>query len=886
MKISLEELDKIVHDIGILLTVTDTKGMIQYVNRVESGYKKQDFIDSHFSLFLPEEEKGGMDKAFKIALNGKKNSRESYFPFPDGSLKCFSNTISPHYTGSVITHIIIESKDITQQKKTEKAFQNSEQRYKRFVEHASDIIYSCDAKGNFTYVNPVGEKLSEYSLEELRGKHFTTIIKKDYRKKIEQFYIDQYKNLTSNTYLEFPYISKTGKIRWIGQNVQVKLDEDQFVGFQAFARDITERKKIEDKLSQSESQTRALFESIPDLILIINRDTTIQHIKVGQDEQWLNSTEYIGTKLYNLSLSSELKDEFKKNIDHTIISGEMKIMEFSIHLFSKQHTYEARIVKISSDEVLATIRNITERKEFEEKLIHARTKAEDSSLAKEQYLSMMSHEIRTPLNAVIGLTNLLLEETHSKSQAEYLSAIKYSADSLLNIINDLLDFSKIESQNIQLEKTKFSLEHIINGIKKSFVRDINENNITFTTLIDETIPQVLVGDKVRLNQIVLNLISNAIKFTEQGEIKATVKLIKKQGNDIILDFEISDSGIGIPEDQLPLIFESFRQASQPHIKKHIGTGLGLTIAKQLINLMGGDINVKSKIGKGTTFNFNIKLEFDQQTSKIPFKEDPKIIEFIKFKDLSILLVEDNHMNQLVIAKYFEKWGIDLDIAENGVLALEKLEVQNYNLILMDLEMPELDGYKTAEIIRKNKNTSYHHTPIIAITASALVNVKKRVFESGMNGYVSKPFEPQKLYQIISNLTLQNTTVFMHNTQQDTISHSRKLTDLSYLKEASAGDNQFVYKMIDTFIKHAPEYIEKLNKSLQLKDYTELKRLAHKYKATINIVGIRQIEKVIEQLENIIIEKKNYHLIPSLIEEIENGTQEAMDELLIEIEKFQ
>jgi PAS domain S-box-containing protein len=391
-----------------------------------------------------------------------------------------------------------------------------------------------------------------------------------------------------------------------------------------------------------------------------------------------------------------------------------------------------------------------QRRMMLDNLVVARQKAEEAAQSKQLFMSTMSHEIRTPLNEVIGITNLLLQGNPREDQMDYIKTLKFSGNHLLTLVNDVLDYNKMESGKIVFEQTQFSLSDFMEEIMRSYSFRSKAKHLSFNIKKVNDLPQEIIGDPIRLNQILSNLLSNALKFTTQGGITVTITELKRTQNQSKMEFAISDTGIGIPKDKHALIFDSFTQASADTTRRFGGTGLGLAICKKLIELQGGTITLESEPGKGSTFRFVVSFGISEKGVQMRAAESPE--NYTGLEGKKILVAEDNKINFFVANKFLIGWGIKVTHAENGQLALDMLEREEFDLILMDLHMPVMDGIEATRIIRKSENPKIKNIPIVALTAAIMSESHDKIEDLNINDYVLKPFKPHDLFErILKNI---------------------------------------------------------------------------------------------------------------------------------------
>ncbi|MBK6967518.1 MAG: PAS domain S-box protein [Bacteroidales bacterium] len=499
--------------------------------------------------------------------------------------------------------------------------------------------------------------------------------------------------------------------------------------------------------------------------------------------------------------------------------------------------------------------------------------AENAVKAKQQFLSNMSHEIRTPMNAIIGFTKVLLKTDLSVKQKEYLTAIKMSGDALIVLINDILDLAKVDSGKMSFEQTPFKMELSISAMLHLFETKIREKNLQLVKEYDKRIPEVMVGDPVRLHQVILNLLSNAVKFTSKGRITISVRLVDEDETKASIEFSVTDTGIGIEKDKIKSIFENFQQATSGTSRLFGGTGLGLAIVKQLVEAQHGTISVKSKPGEGSTFSFILNFIKTNADAEV----ESGLVELdSENKNIKVLVVEDIPLNQLLMKTLLDEFEFESDIAGNGKIAIGKLETNNYDIILMDLQMPEMNGFEATDYIRDKMKSKI---PIIALTADVTTVDLAKCKAVGMNDYIAKPVDERLLYRKIVGLVHNSGIVKEYKDTQADKSKRIKCTDMDYLMQRTKSNPKLMMDMISLYLEQTPPLVLAMKQSMHEKDWKSLYSAVHKMIPSFAIMGINpDFETMARKVQEYASTQQQTDVIPDMVMQLETICIQACEEL--------
>lgn len=595
-----------------------------------------------------------------------------------------------------------------------------------------------------------------------------------------------------------------------------------------------------------------------------------------------------GSALTHLTTAIDLASDYERKHDvmsvHEVLAMVYDKMGDIPKAFYHLKTFEKLKEEIFKQTIFNKLRNLQTRQQVElaqkEKEV-----AERTAYLKQQFMANMSHEIRTPMNAIVGMTRLLLGKDPRPDQVRYLDAIRLSADNLLVIINDILDLSKIEAGKIVIERTDFSIAEVMQSVRDMLLLKAEEKNIDLKMIVDPALPKRVIGDPTRVNQILINLAGNAVKFTDKGFVEVKITMLKAESGKIWVQFDVTDTGIGIAADYVDKIFESFTQAGTDVARKFGGTGLGLTISKQLTTLMHGDISVKSELGKGTTFT--VKIPFEESAIQVSEERssvvDEKTMECLN--KVKLLLVEDNEFNRMVAEDTLKDIipGVIIDIAVNGREAVERVKQEKYDVVLMDIQMPIMDGVTATKAIRTLPAPT-NEVKIIAMTANVLQEDVKQYFEVGMNAYVSKPFQTDELLLKMASVLENKDIMAQSNGEKLKAGELQeaplpdKITDMQFLKQLTNGNAEKMNKYIGMFLENGPRLLENVEQGLTKQDYATVKIAAHSLKPQLSYMGVKEDISHIFLIEQTAGEAAHFDRLPSLVATLKKVCNKAFAEL--------
>lgn len=760
------------------------------------------------------------------------------------------------------------------------------------IEASLDPLVTISTEGKITDMNEATVNITGLTREKLIGSDFFDYFTEP--QKAREVYEKVFaKGCVADSPLTLRH--KKGKLTDVLFNGSVYKDsKGNVLGVVVVARDVTAQKLLSKySLSLIEASRDPLFTIGPEGKITDMNQATVKVTGVSREK-------LIGTDFFNYFTKPDKAREgyqqvfakgFVADYPLTIMDGKLTDVLFNGSVYKDDRGNVLGAVMVARDiteqNIIAT--QLTEAKVFAElatgiaeeaksKAESATRIAEDAVKAKQQFLSNMSHEIRTPMNAIIGFTKVVLKTELTARQKEYLTAIKLSGDALIVLINDILDLAKVDAGKMTFEQTPFKMALSISAMLHLFGTKIQEKNLELIEKYDSNIPAVLVGDPVRLHQIILNLISNAVKFTTKGKITVSVHLLAEDEENVAIEFAVKDTGIGITESKMENIFENFQQATSDTARLYGGTGLGLAIVKKLVEAQDGSISVKSKIDEGSTFSFVLSF----QKTKAEAQSEAEIAELsTEIKNISVLVVEDIALNQLLMKTLLDDFGFECDITANGKIAVEKLQTKSYDIILMDLQMPEMNGFEATEYIR---NTMKSRIPIIALTADVTTVDLAKCKLVGMNDYIAKPVDEKLLYSKIVGLVKKPLPLKIDEQEGNANGETKKLKciDLNYLNHRTKSDPALMMQMISLYLEQTPSLVDLMKQSFEDQDWNSLHSAVHKMIPSFSIMGINtDFETMAKKIQEYASTRQQADGIQDLVFQLEIVCAQACKELTVE-----
>jgi len=735
-------------------------------------------------------------------------------------------------------YINIYGTDTTDKILAEEKIQLNEKRYRDLFNFSQALICTHDIAGNLITVNPAICHLLGYPENEFAGRHLTYFMPERARMLFYTDYLETIKQHGSAQGI-FTVLTRAGKKRFLlFKNYLVKEPGSEPYVI-ASSQDITERKNIESDLKRSEEKYRRIIENMNlGLVEVDDHSHFVFANKVFCNMCGFELEELFGKEFGTLFLddenlrlfNSKIKDRQRGITSAYELVAKNKYGELKWWFISGAPIYNRYNNQVGA---VAVVLDITAQKQTQQQLQEAKIIADQSVKAKDDFLANMSHEIRTPMNAIIGLIRQMQKTTLNHQQQVYANAISNASSNLMVIINDILDFSKIAAGKLTIEYIGFRLQEVIHDAIEIVAEKADEKGIAIYSFFDEAIYPEMMGDPFRIKQVLTNLLSNAIKFTEKGSITISCTLQKQDEQRQYLHLAVTDTGIGMTEEFLEHLFDKFTQEDETIARRFGGTGLGMSIIKQLVELMNGTVEVQSRKNAGTKVTVTMPFEKGKvnATAKIIAAADADLLKHIK-----ILLVEDNEMNRLLACSVLEQYGAKVEEAENGLDAIKMIKAKTYDIVLMDMRMPVMDGLQATKIIRKDVSSSL---PVIALTANVIKRDKDKCLEAGMNDFLSKPFEEQDLVAIIAKWTGSNIQIekgAIENHPPENFEHF----SISRLRQLGKGNLEFERKMLNIFIHEASKAIQEFAIARELKDHKTIISVAHRIKASVMNMQIKEI----------------------------------------------
>ncbi|MFD2935677.1 PAS domain-containing hybrid sensor histidine kinase/response regulator [Spirosoma flavum] len=817
------------------------------------GYTEEEFLGKHFTDFIQPGYRKMLIAFYQAMMDERQDSTYNEFPVvaKDGHIVWIGQTVRLIEEDERMHELVAVARDVSDRKLAETELETTQTRLATLITNLQSGVMVEDEYGKVILANqlfcdifeiPVtSQDLIGYNCAEARQQVKSLFTE-------PEAFIDRMNQLLENRQpcigVEISMVN--GHILELDY-IPIFLDDHQYMGHLWKYTDVTEKYLARELIRRSEEKYRGIMNNMElGLFEVDNNQTIVRSyerccIMLGYTEE-----EMVGKNASDLLVPAEFVD---------VVDRQQKERQLGI-----AGSYELQLIKKDGSRIWVLVSGVpivdehglvvgsmgihydmTERKQLEQALAKAKHFAEEAQQAEKQFFANMSHEIRTPLNAIIGMSHLLFDTQPTKQQREYIDILKTSADFLHSLISDLLDMTKIEAGRIEIHVRPFDLAGLLRSTQKVFQMKLQGRPISVDVMLDARITDDFIGDDIMLNQILMNLVGNAEKFTEEGQIQIMVRVKKEEGTKHWVEFTVSDTGVGIPDEKLDLVFQKFKQVN-PQGHKHKGTGLGLAITKELVEIQGGTISVRSEVGHGSFFTFVLPYTKSLTPAEQKSSTDKHVALVDELKTCHVLIVEDNLMNQTYIGSLLTKWTIPYTIASDGKQAVEKAKKHRFDIILMDIQMPIMNGYEATVAIRSTHNPN-QHVPIIALTASAMLDHKSIAMEAGMDDFLTKPFEPSQLLAV-----LQRFAPVTHVNNDGCILFDKAL-DQRRLSELYGTDTAYASEMFSMFLTDVVPDIRKLPSLCLAQNWSDLASFAHRLKPTLGMVGLSGLEDKMRQLEN-------------------------------------
>ncbi|TGD81599.1 PAS domain S-box protein [Hymenobacter wooponensis] len=770
-----------------------------------------------------------------------------------------------------VSQVVGSVADVTERRTTEEQLRQSRLLMDRVTNTTPNLIYIFDVRRQSTvYCNSYIKTMLGYTEAELQNMGsavLPNLLPPDQQVRMRAHFADVAQAADGAVlHLEFYLYHRNGTERWLRiSTTPFERDSNgnvhQVVGS---AEDITrwkvadeQRRSANRRLAEQNRLFRQVIDTAPNLIYlkditgnyVLANQATAQLYKLTAEElvqtpiEELEKT-YPDMMRYRLADEQVIRTQQELAQEDTFVSAEGQVHWFN----SIKRPF---LLADGTVQVLGVDNEITTLKETEQALQKAKEIAEENAQARQNFLTNMSHEIRTPMNGIMGLADLLAKTPLNEQQRQYLQHIHHSAENLLVVINDILDMAQLGAGRIRVEAMPFQLDEVLKASCQSLLHTATEKGINLRLqLPPPEVPMRVIGDPYRLRQVLLNLLNNAVKFTERGDVLLTCRRVSKLDAPLQLQFSVLDTGIGIPPNQLQAMFEPFAQASASTAREYGGSGLGLSISRGLVELLGGELTAESHLHKGSIFRFT--LPFEVATDDAPVIVEETITDYQTLGRRSVLLAEDNAVNQLLVRTMLEGWGLEVDVASSGPEALAKFRCRTYDIVLMDIQMPGLDGVTTTRLLREHPDAARAATPVVALTAHAMRGEAERYLQAGLNAYLSKPFREQDLFRTISSLLSGGTPPLPEPTaipeSQPAPDDAAPLYDLTALRRHTNADEGFVRRLVNIFIQTTPPIVAELEASLSKADRVQIAATAHHLKSSVDGLGVQRLHGVLRDLE--------------------------------------